>query len=71
MMTKGQDGLIQELAAMASGRVVSSAEGPVKLGLGASVAEAAAVEVLAAYYQASLQANRRAFPYFDEVEGKA
>jgi hypothetical protein len=63
--------MIQELVAMANGRTISPAEGPVRLGSIARLAEKAGVEELAAHYQSSFEMNRRTFPYFEDGGSRA
>ncbi len=70
-VSKGQEDLIHELATMARGRKEPPAEGPIRLGPSASIAEVAGIEGLAAHYWYSFQTSRRAFPYFDDGEGGA
>lgn len=65
LVSKGQDELIHDLATMASGRKAETNEGPVKMGLSATIAERASVEGMAAHYRDSFENNRRTFPYFD------
>jgi hypothetical protein len=70
IIAKEQEGLIQELVAMANGRTIASADGPVKLGSVARLAEKAGVEELAANYRLSFEMNRRTFPYFEDGENR-
>src|SRR5712664_3411014 len=70
-VSKGEEDLIHELATMARGRKEPPAEGPIRLGPSASIAEVAGIEGLAAHYGYSFQTSRRAFPYFDDGEGGA
>lgn len=70
MIARGQEGLVQELAAIASGRMIAPSDGAIRLGSIVRLAETAGVEELAAHYQSSFETNRRAFPYFEEVEGR-
>jgi len=70
-VSKGQGDLIHELATMAHDRKERFAEGPIRLGSSASIAEVAGIEGLAAHYGHSFQTSRRAFPYFDDGEGGA
>lgn len=60
--------LIRRLATIARGRKETAADGPVKVGVIASITELTSVETLAAHYQKSFEANRRTFPYFGEME---
>jgi hypothetical protein len=66
IVAKGRDDLIHELATMARGRKETSAEGPIRLGSSAGIADAAGVEGMATHYGHSFLTSRRAFPYFDD-----
>ena len=71
LIAKGRDALIEELAAIANNRVITPAEGPVRLGSPRRVLETARLEELAAHYRASFETNRRSFPYFEELGVRA
>lgn len=71
MIAMGRDALIEELAAIAKGRVIPPADGSVRLGSASRILEAARIEELAAHYRASFETSRRAFPYFEELEDRA
>jgi hypothetical protein len=68
LVSEGPNDLIRRLATIARGRKETAAEGPVRIGLNASITEPAGVETLAAHYQLSFEASRRAFPYFGDME---
>ena len=68
LVAQGLNDLTLRLATISRGRNVPPVEGPVRIGSYASITEPASVEILAAHYQLSLEANRRAFPYFSETE---
>lgn len=71
MMKEGQDGLIKALETSANGRTVRAAEGPVILGRSEHLVKAIGLQELAAHYRDSFKMNRRAFPYFQDTEGRA
>jgi hypothetical protein len=70
MIVGERDALIEELGVIANGCSIKPTEGPVRLGSPRSILEPTVLKELAAYYLASFQANRRAFPYFEESEGR-
>ena len=68
IVSRGRDDLIRQIAEMAHGRNEVAADGPVRVGATANI-HRDGIERLAAEYQRSLETNRRAFPYFDDVAG--
>jgi hypothetical protein len=71
LVSKGRDELIHELATMARGSKVTSAEGPIRLGSSAIIAEPIGIEGLAAHYRRSFETSHRALPYFGDLEGRS
>jgi hypothetical protein len=65
---EGPNDLIRRLATIARGRMETAADGPVRIGVIASITQPAGLETLAVHYQQSFEANRRAFPYFGDME---
>lgn len=61
-------GLAESLAVFANGRKIKPTEGPIRLGALQHLFEASAIEEMAAHYGASVEASRRAFPYFEAAE---
>jgi hypothetical protein len=70
LVSKGQNDLIRDLAVMAHGRKEIPADGPIRLGSSASIAEPIGVDGLAAYYCHSFETSRRVFPYFEGSDGR-
>ena len=70
-LKEGNDGLLKALEAQANGRAVRSAEGPVMLGKSEHLGKLMGLQEVAAYYRDSFKLNRRAFPYFQDTEGRA
>jgi hypothetical protein len=57
LIAKGQDALIEELTAIANHKVITSAEGPVRIGSPRRVLETARLEELAAHYRTSFETS--------------
>lgn len=70
LVSKRPEDLIHELATMAHSRKETIAEGPIRLGSIAAIAESIGIEGLAALYWHSFETRRRAYPYFGELEGR-
>lgn len=69
LVSKGPDDLIHDLATIARGRKESTAEGPIRLGPSAGIADPLGIEGLAAHYRYSFETSHQAFPYFGDSEG--
>jgi hypothetical protein len=67
-LNRPQNGLVESLAVLANDRKVKPTDGPIRLGAPQHLLEASGIEEMAAHYHASVEASRRAFPYFEALE---
>jgi hypothetical protein len=68
VLNRPLNGLVESLTVLANDRRVKPTDGPIRLGAPQRLFEVSGIEEIAAHYRASVEASRRAFPYFEAAE---